>query len=206
MSGLAGLFSSNVKVDSSDFKYRPAQQQKRPAQAQQSQSQFPFQSQVQLFRFDQASNSNKSVGNVMFVIRPVAPAFQILAYQNQSQPLISLQVTTAINFLLRNQIYGYLTDAQNVQWTIQFPNASVAARCAVTLAAILTQSDGKRLAQFDVDVGSGAEVRNEDQVVVPYIGFLGNQLPATQAQFDANEQYSFVIGSDRTIQGYSQGV
>ena len=42
--------------------------------------------------------------------------------------------------------------------------------------------------------------------MVPYIGFLGNQLPATQAQFDANEQYSFVIGSDRTIQGYSQGV
>ena len=100
---------------------------------------------------------------------------------------------------MRNQIYGYLTDAQNVQWTIQFPNASVAARCAVTLAAICTQSEGKTLEKFDVGVGSGAVVAPEDQVTVSYIGFLGNQLPHTQVQFDANEQYSFVIGSEKTI-------
>ena len=205
MSGLAGLFSSSVKVDSMDFKYDP-NKAKRAAQQQQQAPQFPFQAQVQLFRFDQASNANKSVGTVIFLVRPLAPSYQILAYQNQAQPFIALQVSPSINFLLRNQIYGYLTDAQNVQWTIQFPNASVAARCAVTLAAICTNSEGKTLEKFDVGVGNGAVVAPEDQVTVSYIGFLGNQLPHTQVQFDANEQYSFVIGSEKTIKGYSQGV
>lgn len=205
MSGLAGLFSSSVKVDDMDFRYDP-NKAKRTAQQQQQAPQFPFQAQVHLYRFDQASNSNKAVGQVIFLVRPMAPSFQILAYQQQTQPLIALQVTSSINFMLRNQVYGYLTDAQNVQWTIQFPNASVAARCAVTIAACVTQSDGKKLEQFDVGVGSGAVVGSDDQVVVSYIGFLGNQLPHTQVQFDANEQYSFVIGSDKTIKGYSQGV
>ena len=207
MSGLSGLFSNSVKVDSSDFKYDPTKQKRStPQQQPQSTPQLPFQSPVQLFRFDQSSNSNKAVGTVMFVIRPAPPAFQVLAYQNQSQPFISLQVTTSINFLLRNQIYGYLTDSQNIQWTIQFPNASTAARCAVTLAAILEQRSSTSVTKFDVDIGSGAVVTNNDDVTVSYIGFLGNQLPTTQAQFDANEHYSFTIGSDRTIKGYSQGV
>ena len=205
MSGLAGLFSSSVKVDDMDFRYDP-NKAKRTAQQQQQAPQFPFQAQVHLFRFDQASNSNKAVGQVIFLVRPMAPSFQILAYQQQTQPLIALQITSSINFMLRNQVYGYLTDAQNVQWTVQFPNASVAARCAVTIAACVTQSDGKKLEQLDVGVGSGAVVGADDQVVVSYIGFLGNQLPHTQVQFDANEQYSFVIGSDKTIKGYSQGV
>jgi hypothetical protein len=49
-------------------------------------------------------------------------------------------------------------------------------------------------------------VGRDDQVVVSYIGFLGNQLPATQGEFDANESFAFAIGSPKIIKGYSAGV
>jgi hypothetical protein len=155
---------------------------------------------------DQATNENKSMGTMMFLIRPVSPSYQLMIYQNQASPLVSLTIAQSINFSLRGQVYGYLTDPQGTQWTVQFADASTAARCAISIGAIVTQADGKKLAVYDVGVGTGPTVSVNDQVVVSYIGFLATQLPHLQAQFDANENFSFAIGSDRIIKGYSAGV
>jgi hypothetical protein len=44
----------------------------------------------------------------------------------------------------------------------------------------------------------------DDQVLVSYIGFVGNQLPATQGEFDANGNYAFVIESPLVIKRYTR--
>jgi hypothetical protein len=203
MSGFASIFGGQGRVDSSEFRYDP-HRQKKPAVAQP--SPFPFQAQVYLFKLDSSTNENKSLGSVVFLIRPIPPSYQILIYSDQNNPFVSLQISSGIAFVLRNKVYGYLTDSQGIQWTVQFSDAAVAARAAVSIAAIATQADGTKLAFLDVCVGTGPVVSMEDQVVVSYIGFLGNQLPHTQGQFDANESFTFVIGAPTIIKGYSAGV
>jgi FKBP-type peptidyl-prolyl cis-trans isomerase len=206
MSGLAGLFAGQGKFTSSEFKYDAKKSQKKAAPPPQ-QTPFPFQSQIHLFQFDSSTNSNKSVGSSMFLIRPSPPSgHQLLCYQNQNSPHISLHITSSISFQLRDSIYAYLTDSQNIQWTIQFPDASSAARASVTIGAVASQSDGKKLSIFDVGTGTGNPVSLSDDVVVSYFGFLAPQLPHTGTQFDNNDSYSFTIGSDRVIKGYSAGV
>jgi hypothetical protein len=107
MATLSGLFGATSRPDSFDFKYDPSKQKKAQAAAQA--NPFPFQSQVHVFRLDQSTNENKSVGNVMFLICPVAPAYQLMIYQNQASPLVSLTISPSIGFSLRGQVYGYLT-------------------------------------------------------------------------------------------------
>jgi hypothetical protein len=202
MSALSSLFSGQGRVESSEFRYDPNRQKKAPApQA----SPFPFQGQAYAFRLDSSTNENKSMGTSLFLIRPASGAYQVLVYQDQNNPYVCAQITPALNFILRNKVYCYFTD-QGTQWTIQFSDPSVAARAAISMASILAQADGSKFAFFDLGVGSGPVVSTDDQVVVSYIGFLGNQLPHTQGQFDANENFQFVIGSQKIIKGYSAGV
>ncbi|KAH0786704.1 peptidyl-prolyl cis-trans isomerase, FKBP-type family protein [Histomonas meleagridis] len=194
------MFDSTPKLDNVSFKYDPNKQKQKPQQPQ-----YPCFSQIHLFQFDQSTNSNKSIGNAIFLIRPLAnQGYQIFVYQNQN-PIINLQVSTSIKWTIRNKVYGYLTDTQGVQWTIQFPDPPSAARASLTLASILSPIEGNKVSTFDILQGTGTPLNNGDKVNVSYIGFVCNQLPFTGNQFDSNDKFEFTIGSESIIKGYSLG-
>lgn len=131
--------------------------------------------------------------------------YQVFVYQNQSSPYLSQMVNQTMKWSLRNKIYGYLTDAQGAQWIVQFPDAASAARASVSIASILSPIGSDGVSTYDVALGSGNTVSDGDQLNVSYIGFVGNNLPFTDAQFDSNESFDFTIGSQSIIKGYSLG-
>ena len=205
MSGLMSLFGSQINLDSADLKYDPNKQKKQQAQNAQ-QSQYPVQAQCKLFHFDQATNENKSYGQVVLLVRPAPTGYVLMAYQQQNQPILNFQITPNVTWTLRDKIYAYLKDPQGRQWTLSFNDVIVAAKATIAMAAILSPIKDKQVATYDVLTGQGATVSNEDNVTVSYMGFLAMNLPFTGNMFDANERYNFVIGAGNVIKGYSIGV
>ncbi|OHT16157.1 peptidyl-prolyl cis-trans isomerase, FKBP-type family protein [Tritrichomonas foetus] len=214
MSGLMNLFGSGQSLDNVSLRYDPNKQRKQAQQAQKPQQQqqqnFPFQSQVQLFHFDTAKNENQSYGVVVFLIQPMnnnpSNGYQLLCYKEKDNPFVNCQITSAFSWNLRNKIYGYLKEPSGIQWTVTFADAQMAARASVTIGAILSPIENKQVSNFDVVIGNGATVSTNDSVTVAYMGFSGNNLPTTGSMFDSNENYNFVIGTNKVIKGYSIGV
>lgn len=199
-SSLLNLFDSSPKIDNVSFKYDPSKQKKA------NQPNFPCSTQIRLFQFDSSTKENKPLGNAMFLIRPVPnQGFQIFVYQNQNNPFISQMINQTMKWTLRNKIYGYLTDSRGLQWTIQFSDASVAARASVSIASVLSPVDNDKVSVYDISIGSGNTVTKGDILNVSYIGFVGNNLPFTATQFDSNDNFNFTIGSETIIKGYSLG-
>ena len=203
MSGLAAMFGQQTSVDAVNFKY-DAHKRKQQQQAQE--NPFPFIGQIQLFRFNSETNKSDSYGTYILCIRPMLPAYQLLVYQNQSQPIINLQITANLKWILKDKIYVYLTESPNgTMWTLQFADYENASRCTLSIGAILENVNGKNMAIYDVVQGTGQIVDVGDTVSVSYIGFLGDKLPTTGKKFDSNDNYAFTVGSDKTIKGWSAG-
>lgn len=200
MSSLDALFGSERSIDSMSFKYKPKVSQAAPEQPA-----FPYMGQIYLYQYNVQEQKNVDYGNFMLIIKPVPPAYNIVIYQNQNQPYLQIQVTTQMKFILRDKLFGYVTDANGVQWTIRFADPESAARFVITIGAILENTNGSQMATFDALVGNGQIVESGDVVQVSYIGMLGGNLPTTGKKFDANENYTFTVGSDKTIKGWTMG-
>ena len=203
MSGLAAMFGQQTSVDSVNFKY-DANKRKQQQQAQE--NPFPFFGKIQLFRFNNETQQSDSYGTYILCVRPMLPAYQLVVYQNQSQPIINIQITSSIKWILRDKVYVYLTEAPNgTMWTIQFADPESASRCTITIGSILENANGKQMALFEVVQGTGQVVDVGDTVSASYIGFLGDKLPMTGKKFDSNDNYTFTVGSEKTIKGWSAG-
>lgn len=206
MSGLIGLFGQEANIDQVNFKYNP-NKQKKAGQKSQQQSPFPIQAPVQLFLFDTAKNDNVVYGQVVLLVRPIQPnTYQLMAYQQQNNPIINFQIVPTVSWILRDQVVAYLKDPQGRQWTLRFADPQTAAKATISIAAILNPIKNNQVSTYDVLTGNGATVTNEDNVTVSYMGFLGINLPFVGNSFDSNEKYNFVIGASNVIKGYSIGV
>ncbi|EAX96606.1 peptidyl-prolyl cis-trans isomerase, FKBP-type family protein [Trichomonas vaginalis G3] len=200
MSALDALFGAEQSIDKVSFKYKPKIEQAKPEQPA-----FPYMGQIFLYQYNTQENKNVDYGKFMLIVKPNPPAHNIVIYQNQNQPFLQIQVTTSMKFNLREKIFGYITDQSGIQWTIRFSDNESAARFAITVGSILENTTGAQMSVYDALIGNGQIVDTDDTVSVSYIGFLGGNLPTTGKKFDANESYSFTIGSDKTIKGWSQG-
>ena len=197
------MFGQQTSVDSVNFKY-DANKRKQQQQAQE--NPFPYFGKIQLFRFNNETNQSDSYGTYVLCVRPMLPAYQLIVYQNQAQPIINIQITQNIKWILRDKVYVYLTEAPNgTMWTIQFADPESASRCTVTIGSILENANGKQMALYEVLQGTGQVVDVGDTVSVSYIGFLGDKLPMTGKKFDSNDNYTFTVGSEKTIKGWSAG-
>ena len=196
------MFGSNSSPNTVSFKYDGNKQKQTNIKT----PQFAFSCQIQLFYFNSTTNENVSYGNAGIVIKPNLPSYQLIIYQNQTNPLLNIQVTSSVKWILKEKIYVYITDPHNSTWTLQFPDPQSAAKASITFSSIFDKLNGSKLYSYDLMIGNGQSVKVGDTVNVSYIGLLGLTLPIVETIFDQKEEYSFIIGSDKTIKGWSLGV
>lgn len=213
MSGLMNLFGSGQSGDNANFQYDPFKQKKATQQRPAQQSSFQqtgiaFQSQIQLFHYDAATKENQSYGVATLSMQKTAAGdgFQLLAYKEKENPYINFLIQSSLSWTLRNKIYAYLKDPNGVQWTMTFHDPEIAARASITFGSIISPITDNTVSTFDITPGTGDLATTNDDVVVSYMGFSGNNLPQTGGKFDSNDNFKFTIGSTKIIKGYSIGV
>ena len=206
MSGLMNLFGQSQSLDSVSFAYDPHKQAK-PAPKAPQQPQFPFQSNVQLFHYDQSKNENQSYGVSTLQISPNSSGgYNLIVFKDKDKPFINCPINESLGWDVRSKQYAYVKEPSGIQWTMTFPDAQMAARASISIGSIVAPIANKQVSFFDALDGNGDEAQTNDTVAVSYMGFSGNNLPTTGAMFDSNENYSFQVGTNKVIKGYSIGV
>ena len=198
MSAFNSLFEDSTKLDDANFKY-DAKKASAPKT-----SSFPYQGLVQLFKFDTIKDQNQPLGNVTFLIKPQNSRSYLFLYQQSSKPILQIQLSPEIKWISQG-LYSYITDSSGNRWSLQFPDKMSAIRASIALGSSAVGADGSKLQTFDVRTGDGEMVAEGDTIRVSYTGILGNELPLLGKQFDSNDNYTFTVGSDKIIRGWSQG-
>lgn len=193
---------SDVTVDQdSTFKYDRSRYVSRNQN-----SNFPFLGTISLLMYDVNNQKYVDYGKNLLCIRPFISKYQIIVYQDQSKPFISMEVDSGsfINWNICDDIHVFLTDISGTVWTIQFEDKHSQIYASLVLASIVEGKFGSEFGTYDFIKGNGETVGKGDVVTVSYHGFVTNNLPLVGAMFDSKDDFTFQLGT--TIKGLSASV